>query len=247
MKLMQKIKKIFMSFENLLSDEHCCISCGREIPDGLKFQLCHTCENLLDVIGTEVCAKCGERLLEGNLLCEHCKDFDYDFNTSKSYCYYDDISARIVKGLKYNDRKYYAKHIAKMMTEDKSVFENVDVITFVPMGSKGLRKRGFNQAQEIANEISKLVNIPVLKLLSKAVEHKNQAGLSQQERLKNLKDSFEVFSENESEIKGKNILIIDDVFTTGTTLSECSKTLKRKKPKSVCALTFAKTKFNSIN
>lgn len=247
MNFMQKIKNIFVSIEDMLSGEHSCISCGKEILDGSKFQLCEDCEKNFDLIDGKICLKCGEKLDFENLLCDACKNFDYEFSSSRSICYYSDVSSNIVKGLKYGGRKYYAKHIAKLMTQDKTVFENIDVITFVPMGKRGIKKRGFNQAEEIANEISKITNIKVLKLLSKSVEHKNQAGLSQKERLENLKNSFEVFAENESEIKGKNILIVDDVFTTGTTLSECAKVLKTKKPKRVCGLTFAKTKFISIN
>ena len=87
----------------------------------------------------------------------------------------------------------------------------------------------------------------VFSLLEKVVEHKHQAGLTQKERLENLKDTFSISPENKDKIKGKKILIIDDVFTTGATLSECAKVLKSQKPKSVSSLTFAKTKFNSIN
>ena len=132
-------------------------------------------------------------------------------------------------------------------TNENVKFENIDVITFVPMGKKGLRERGFNQAEEIANEISKIMNIPVFGLLRKTREHKHQAGLNQKDRLENLKGTFEIISDYKSKIKGERILIIDDVFTTGATLSECAKTIKEAKPKSVSALTFAKTKLISIN
>ena len=247
MKILEKLKKMFVSFENMLSDEHSCIACSKEIPDGSEFQLCEKCLKNLDEIDGNICTKCGEKLKDGNMLCDHCKEFDYSFDRNKSICYYTDVSSGIVKSLKYGGRKYYAKHIAKLMTRDKSCFENVDLITFVPIGKKRLRTRGFNQAEEIAKEISKLVGIEVVSLLDKVVEKKHQAGLTQKERLENLKDTFSVCSENKDKIKGKNILIIDDVFTTGATLSECSKVLKIQKPKSVSTLTFAKTKFNSIN
>lgn len=247
MNFMQKIKKLFISLEDMLSQEHSCISCGKEIIDGTDFQICDICISKLDEIGEVVCFKCGEKLISGNVLCDYCKDFDYEFNSNRSVCYYSEISSRIVKGLKYNGKKYYAKHIARLMTTDKSVFDDIDVITFVPMGKKGLRERGFNQAEELANEISKITNIPVVPLLAKTIEHKHQAGLTQKERLENLKGTFEIVAENEDKIKGERILIIDDVFTTGATLSECAKILKCKKPKKICTLTFAKTKFNSIN
>ena len=240
MKILKKLKKMFVSFENMLSGEHSCISCSKEILDGSDFQLCEKCLKSLDEIDGSTCTKCGEKLGEGNMLCEYCKDFDYAFDSNKSICYYTDVSSKIVKSLKYGGRKYYAKHIAKLMTRDKSCFENIDVITFVPASKKRLRTRGFNQAEEIANEISKIVNIPVVSLLEKVVEHKHQAGLTQKERLENLKDTFSVCSENKDKIKGKKILIVDDVFTTGATASEIAKLLKKNGAKYVFVATLAK-------
>ncbi len=247
MKIIQKIKNFFVSIENMLSTEHSCISCLREIPDGSKFQMCDKCYKKLDRIYGNVCSKCGEMLIDGNLLCSHCKDFDYEFNSNKSICYYDDISSSIIKALKYDNRKYYAKHIAILMTENREVFEGVDYITFVPMTDNRKKVRGFNQSEEIANEVSKIVNIEVKKFLIKTKDNKHQAGLSQKDRLNNLKGTFEFNDEFLSFAKNKNILLIDDVFTTGATLSECSKILKKSKPKSICTLTFAKTKLYSLN
>lgn len=247
MNLFKKIKNIFVGFENLISTEHSCISCGREILDGTKYQLCKKCEDKIDKIDGNTCFKCGEKLYGENLLCDYCKNFDYKFDENKSICYYAEVSASIIKSLKYGGKKYFAKHIAEFMCEDKDYFGGVDYITFVPMSKKNKRARGFNQAEEIAVEISKLMNIPVIKFIDKVKEHKHQAGLNQKQRLENLKGTFEIFEENSKEIKGKVVLIVDDVFTTGATLSECSKILKTKKPAKVKTITFAKTKLNSIN
>ena len=247
MKIFENLKKMFISFENEITKEHSCISCSREILDGTEFQICEDCFKNLNLISDFVCDKCGEVLVENSMCCEQCKSFNYSFDKNKSICHYTDVPAKIVKSLKYGGRKYYAKHIAELMTVDKSFFEEFDLITFVPMGKKRLRARGFNQAEEIAKEISKLVNIPFESLLIKIVENKNQAKLSQKERLENLKGTFEIDLEKEDKIKGKKILIVDDVFTTGATLSECAKVLKSQKPKKVCSITFAKTRFNSIN
>lgn len=247
MNLIKKIKNLLLSFEDMFSKEHSCICCAKEIPDGTKFQMCKNCYEKLDLISGNVCAKCGEILVEDRLLCEYCKDFDYSFNSNRSICYYDDNSSNIVKSLKYAGRKYYSSHIAELMTEDKSIFEDVDIITFVPVSKKTKRARGFNQAEEIAKEISRIMNIRMVSLLEKVKDHKHQAGLNQKERLENLKGTFEINHNFESEIKGKRVLIVDDVFTTGATLSECAKVIKTKKPKQVLTLTFAKTKLVSLN
>ena len=243
MNLFKKLKNLFISFEDTISKEHSCICCSKEILDGSFYQLCQKCLNNIDIIGSRVCAKCGERLFDDILLCDICKDVDYNFNSSRSVCYYNEESSNIVKALKYGGRKYYAKHIAKMMTEDKTIFEKVDIITFVPMLNKKQKVRGYNQAEEIAREISNIVEIEMVCTLSKSDDTKHQAGLSQKERLENLKDSFLLINDAKDKIKGKVVLIVDDVFTTGTTLSECAKALKKAKPAKVKTITFAKTKF----
>lgn len=247
MNLFRKIKNLLLSIEDSLSKEHSCILCDREMLDGNKFQICEKCFNNMQKIKEPVCSKCGEALENGNLNCLFCGSFNYAFNSNRSIFYYDDNSSKIIKGLKYNQRKYYAKFIARMMTEDMSIFEKIDVITFVPISSKRKKERGFNQAEEIAKEISKIVGIETIELLEKVKDNKTQAGLSQKERLENLKGTFAIKAGLEDKIKGKNILIIDDVFTTGATLNECSIVLKTAKPKRVRTLTFAKTRLFSIN
>lgn len=247
MSLFRRIKNLFLLLEDSLSKEHSCICCNSEMLDGSEFQVCEKCLNNMQKIKEPVCSKCGEALEDGNLNCSFCEKFNYAFKSNRSIFYYDENSSKIIKGLKYNQRKYYAKHIAKLMCEDKLIFEKVDLITFVPISGKRKKKRGFNQAEEIAKEISKLVNIEVVELLLKVKDNKTQAGLSQKERLENLKDTFKIKESEKEKILGKRILIIDDVFTTGATLNECSIILKMAKPKAVKTLTFAKTKLFSIN
>lgn len=242
MKIFTKLKNLALSIENSLSKEHSCISCGREILDGSDFQLCDNCLKSMQKIDGLLCLKCGEMLEDGNLNCKFCENFDYAFNSNRSIVYYNDVSSKIVKDLKYNGRKYYAKFIARLMVQDKSIFEGIDMLTFVPISKERRKSRGFNQAEEIAIEISKLTNIEVKECLIKTKDNKHQAELSQKERLKNLTGTFELAFEMKSEIKSKKILLIDDVFTTGATLSECARVLKTAKPKVINTLTFAKTK-----
>ena len=186
--------------------------------------------------------------MDSVLLCDRCDGVNYHFKSNRSFVYYDDVSARIVKRLKYSNRKYCARYIAELMCENKKEFEGVDYITFVPIGEKRLKERGFNQAFEIANEISKITGIEILELLKKVGNEKHQAGLTRKERMDNLKDSFVLVEENAKSVKGKNVLVIDDVFTTGATLSECASVLNSKKslkPKVITTYTFAKTKLFS--
>ncbi len=241
-----KLKKFFNYFENLFMKNHSCIGCGIEIPDGTEYQLCKNCREYLSKIEYPVCEKCGEEVLDGNILCDRCKVvIGYHFDKNKTFCYYDDVSANIVKAFKYNKRKFYAKHIAEMMTEDLAIFEDVDYLTFVPISNSRILERGFNQAEELAKEISKITKIEVIDSLIKLENGRHQAGLTRKERLENLKGSFYLKDEAKPKLKNKVVMIIDDVFTTGSTLSECAKMLKHAKPAEVKTRTFAKTKFEN--
>ena len=196
----------------------------------------------LDFIEGYVCAKCGEKVIDGNDYCGNCQKFNYHFDKSNSCCYYDEISSRIILGLKYNNRKYYASEISKIMCVNTKTFEDIDIITFVPSSRKTIKSRGYNQAKLIAEEFGKYFNLPVIETLTKVDTKRHQTGSSQKERLENLKGTFSLCEG--INLKNKRILLIDDVFTTGSTLDECAKTLKRTKPKVVNCYTFAKTKFN---
>ena len=118
----------------------------------------------------------------------------------------------------------------------------IDYIAPVPMHLRKMRRRGFNQSLLMAVALSKKTGIPIVKNLLRKNKHtKNQISLVGKERKKNLKNAFIFNFDHKDLVINKNILIIDDVFTTGTTINECAKILKDQKAKKVFALTIAKT------
>lgn len=119
----------------------------------------------------------------------------------------------------------------------------IDYIVSVPMHLSKLRKRGYNQSFLLANDLAKITGIDFIKdLLIKVKNTKRQVGLNISKRKTNLKDSFSVKDKYKDIIRGKNILIIDDVFTTGSTINECARILKiYGKVDKVMSLTVAKT------
>jgi len=245
-----RFAKLLSGFEDLFFKNHSCLSCRREIPDGTEFSLCKKCFEEIDLLKGNLCMVCGDDVLENNLFCDRCKNNNYCFDESKSFAVYEGVASKLVKRFKYSGKKYYAKYLAQLMILNKSYFENVDLITFVPVGIKRRKERGFNQAEELAREIGKLANISVVDTLEKLGSERHQAGLSQIERQKNLSGTFKLKEDTVSILKNKNVLLIDDVFTTGATLSECSKILKsakKNKPAKICCYTFAKTKLISTN
>ena len=245
-----RLIKIWNDFENLFFKNHSCLVCRKEIPDGTKFSLCKNCYERLERLSGNLCRTCGDVILEDNIVCDRCKNNRYSFDENKSFAVYEECAAKLIKRFKYSGKKYYAKYLAELMTLNDEHFKNIDVITFVPIGNKRRKERGFNQAEELAVEIGKIKKIPVVNMLEKIGTERHQAGLSQKDRQKNLEGTFKIREGLLDLVKGKRVLLIDDVFTTGATLSECSKVLKNNKnnkPSKICCYTFAKTKLNSTN
>ena len=111
--------------------------------------------------------------------------------------------------------------------KEKLDLENIkfDYITFVPLHKKRMRKRGFNQSEKIAKELGKMIDIPILDCIYRKSNTNRLYNLNRIERKIELKNAFLV-KENINYANGKNILLIDDIFTTGSTVNEISKLLK---------------------
>ncbi len=250
MSFKNSLTKFWAKIEDLILTNHACLSCRREIADGSEFSMCENCLKSLDEISGNICKLCGERILEDNNYCDSCKNIKFNFDQSRSFVYYSDTAANIIKRFKYSSKKYYAKHIAMLMSKNKPYFEGVDLLTFVPIGSKRKKEMGFNQAEELAICLGEFLDIPVVDVLKKEGSERHQAGLSQTERQENLSGSI-VFKDDIGKVlNNKTVMIIDDVFTTGSTLSECARVIKSaraNKPRKVLCYTFAKTIFNSTN
>ena len=116
----------------------------------------------------------------------------------------------------------------------KKYYSNIDFITFVPISSVRKTKRKFDQSEVLSENISKIINVPLIRTLEKTVDNAEQHNLERSDRVKNILNVYKVV--NKENIKGKNILLIDDVCTTGSTLKECAKMLFENGAKTVrCA------------
>ena len=221
-----------------------CFLCGRPLDD--HRYICSQCKERFDSIQPPICERCGKPT-EGIRLCERCSREDRGFFLARSYGYFRprDPLGRAIIGLKYEKEKALAKELAPLFTEG-TTNELVNLsssITYVPQTKKKRKERGFNQAHLLAKYLGELVDLPVKDLLYKRRETPPQVSLNRGERLENLEDAFSVSGEASSE----PLLLVDDVFTTGTTLSECSKTLKRAGFQTVYAVTLARATLPSRN
>lgn len=224
---------------------------GSRIFKALKYVL--NC--IIDIIfcGMENCILCNSTSSE-SLLCTNCRQLvkinysDYYLKDGKEEfkCYslgfYSYSIKKLILALKYERNFYAAKIMGEYVTEfiKNKLEEDIDEITFVPSSKEAISTRGFNQCEVICNQVSSEINIPCTALLKKVKTTKDQIGLSTAERWNNIKDSFTCI--NLEYIKNKNILLIDDVVTTGATAFYCASVLKKFGAKEVYVLTVAKSR-----
>ena len=199
-----------------------CCGCDTLTQDDSPF--CKSClELVIPYTNTNSeCDICGFRL--NKCICGKRK-----FYTSFTTVFYHEGKARKnIFRLKFHSRPDIAKSFAKALLLNlnrRKVLEETDIITFVPMRPFSKLKRGYNQSELIAGELSLLTGIECLPLLTKELKTRNQHTLGKIARSTNLLGAFELKKEYAEYIQGKNILIVDDVFTTGSTMNEIAKTL----------------------
>lgn len=170
--------------------------------------------------------------------CKFCENKNFYFDRAISCIEYCDKSKVLVLSLKYYGNTYMSRYIGQVM-RDKLEFEQLsaDYIIPVPLHKKRMRIRGFNQAEKIASYLSECTNIPIIDCVKRNRNTKRLYALNKFQREKELKNAFEV-KEDSEEIIGKRIILVDDIFTTGTTVNEISKKLKIYGVDEIIVLTF---------
>ncbi len=228
-----------------------CKICGKPIRESMGYSICEDCFKTIELIEHPYCIKCGKPLLltdffEQNreIFCLDCKRKKYSFEFSRSTGIFDKVLKKCIHLLKYYGEKKLAKPLGKLMVDyllKNNEFESkFDLIIPVPLHKNDLKKRGFNQSVLLSKIIGDYFSIPVGEsVLIKKKITPFQVNLSKKEREKNILEAFSV--EKPEEINGKNILILDDVFTTGATVEECAKELIKSRANNVFVLTLART------
>lgn len=236
---MQNIKTSIKNFTNktLFIAGIKCICCGEELAKDSKYSLCDSCYTSLPFITGKICKKCGEPVSSLADYCIKCKNhIDRNFTVARSMFLYDDIMRKLVINLKFNGKKYLARYLSWFMYDCYMLNDfNCDLVLPVPMHTKSLKKRGYNQQQLLCSAFElKGFNIDTTSVV-KVLNTKPQVGLDFKQRQTNLTDAFKVVDKDK--VKGKNILIVDDIYTTGATVSEVSKVLLKAGANSITVLT----------
>ncbi len=212
---------IFSKIHNILFPPRCC---GCDAITDTKFPVCTACmKNLIQV--EEKRAKCSSCMLSK----DKCICIKKQYFEKISACfYYEGSQVKSVFKLKFRARRDLAKSFAGTMyysLKERDMLRDTDIITFIPMHPINKFLRGYNQARLIAEYLSEYSGIPCKQLLKKEGRTSTQHKLNHILRSGNLIGIFEPVKNSENDIKGKNILIVDDVMTTGSTFNEAAKTL----------------------
>ncbi len=214
---------------------------------------------IFDLLFPKFCLSCQR---EGNYLCEDCQSTLGVLNTHQKHQthspagglkdlyfalpYQQPLIKNLIKLFKYQP---FVKELGKPLTSliithfqliEKSTADFVNFILVpVPLERKKLKWRGFNQAEEIGKELAKFFGISLLNnVLAKIKETPAQVELSEEERKENIRNAFSI--KNGGQILGKKILLVDDVYTTGATIEECARVLKKAGAKEVIGIVIAR-------
>jgi len=214
--------------------------------------------------GTYICGKCSIFISEAIQICPNCYNSSFSGETHQncikkygldglvSMWDYEGLVKRLIHNVKYGGLTHIidecVENSFKLIARDINIFHSFlsflssdnTYITYVPMYLKREKERGFNQAELIARELAKKSETRSLSLLEKLVDTEDQARLEKKERLGNVKNSFK-FCIKPGLTQIKHVLLVDDVFTTGATMRECCKVLKRAGIKKVWGFVLART------
>jgi ComF family protein len=151
------------------------------------------------------------------------------------------LLGRLIYSYKYNfldeALPVFDRFIREFIEKERQIFSQIDLVVPVPLHRRRLAERGFNQAEKIGEIVSKYLGVSLEDVVKRKRATRQQAKLGRSERLQNMQDAF-VLKNNI--VVGKNILLIDDVLTTGSTLNECAKVLRDSGAQTVLAFTLAR-------
>ncbi|MES2707242.1 MAG: ComF family protein [Verrucomicrobiota bacterium] len=217
-----------------------CAACAVRIPENSGADFCADCAKDLEPVRPPFCATCGEPF-SGKLTepfdCPNCAGHPFDFDFAISAWQSTGPMRKAIHRFKYQRCLHLRLALARRLhdaladprlaeIQEPAAAENWGIVP-VPLHSRRLRERGFNQSAELARLLARFTGLPCHDALRRTRYTTAQARLDRKERLANLSGAFTVSRKALTRLDGKNVLLIDDVFTTGSTTHECASVLKK--------------------
>jgi ComF family protein len=224
-----------------------CLACRQPLKGKTSVDelVCAECWKAIKMNRPPFCRCCGRHLDKQSLsknICPVCIKKELHFDRAYSACAYEGALKELIHAFKYRQREQLARTLSRPMIrfiKDYSLpLDFIEFILPIPLSADRLREREFNQAEALGGYIAREFNRPLTNdKLYRLRRTKSQTGLKDEERFQNIKGSFAV--RNSSILTGKNLLLVDDVLTTGATASEAARTLKEAGAGAVFVLTLA--------
>jgi ComF family protein len=232
-----------------------CRICGYPLLNVSRLPVCPECLAGIHPVSGKVCSICGERVLssyartddDGLRRCPVCHRIDRPFERAVAYGSYEGALRELIHLLKYNGVRPAARVLGRMLAESVADMERAwkqetALIIPVPLFKAKRRKREFNQAELIARAALQLLDRRfrlATDILQRTRDTQSQIGLTGHQRRENLRGAFAVA--RSQEVTGREVLLVDDVYTTGTTVTECARVLRRAGASKVWVATVART------
>ena len=195
---------------------------------GPGFYICEECEDAFTYVADPYCMKCGSPIRDSSrVMCSDCMRREHDFAGGRAAFIYDDVLKESVYRYKYGGRAEYAGYYAPAMAKRLEPFIRsckAEALIPIPLHASRFRERGYNQAELLADGLSGILDIPVRRdILIRTVKTRVQKNLRAGQRQNNLKKAFKIASDD---VKLKNTLLVDDIYTTGATIDAAAACLK---------------------
>lgn len=203
-----------------------CDVCGREVFDYPSPRVCSDCQKALLKNEGTVCERCGRATVtEG--ICTVCKAEMPAFDKGVSaYVYHGEVAGvvnRFKRGKAYLSR-FFAEETCEAIERSGIPYQNA-IVTFVPLEARKKKMRGYDQAEKLAKEVAKRLDLSIEKVFVCIGKKEQQKELSPEERKKNVEGMYRVVERQK--IKGQTVILVDDIMTTGATGNECAVRLKK--------------------
>ena len=227
-----------------------CIGCGAIIDKSRRYSLCNDCMENMSWTSAKTCEQCGRSLDASRMekRCYFCRTANHKYDEGYPCTGYHERERKIISDLKAGKQAYIAGHLADIIFDklvSLNALENIDILLPVPANAKNERKRGFNQSELIASRVFEKCaeNVKGIQYYTDVL-HRDKKGMqmkgqSSEERRMNIKGQILLSEAKAHLVKGKVVLLIDDVYTTGATVDECAKVLKSAGATKVCFAGFA--------
>jgi len=211
---------------------NCCLVCKNRILPDREESICENCWEKIEKNLPPFCSTCGrhlntEAIKKGS--CPNCSKSNFYFDRAFSPCIYTGTIKKLIHEFKYSGKDYLGSHLGQLMNEFirnyRLPIEYLDFIIPVPLHRSRQRQREFNQAEILSQQIGSEFNKKILSdLLIRFKQTKTQAELDFQKRGQNIKDCFRITKPEL--VKGTNLMLVDDVLTSGATSNEAARCLK---------------------